>query len=215
MVVAERPKDAAFNLSGKNSSLINSRARTTILTGRVKHECSLRPGYNESYRKQMRERHKKYNTPVRQIKMIEDNLARGGINRLSSGVTLGQSAFSDLVKAKSKSKGKGAERMARMPRNQLLDLIFQLFRDTPRWNIRDLRTKTQQPTAFLKETLLEVAHLHKSGEYTGHYELKDIYQEEGIKAENIPMPVGNGLKMEEEDDEDDDEDEDDDMEEVS
>ncbi|KAK0500209.1 transcription initiation factor IIF, beta subunit [Armillaria luteobubalina] len=215
MVVAERPKDAAFSLSGKSSNLTNSRARTTILTGRVKHECSLRPGYNESYRKQMRERHKKYNTPVRQIKMIEDNLARGGINRLTSGVTLGQSAFSDLVKTKSKSKGKGAERMARMPRNQLLDLIFQLFRDTPRWNIRDLRTKTQQPTAFLKETLLEVAHLHKSGEYTGHYELKDIYQEEGIKAENIPIPVGNNLKMEEEDDEDDDEDEDDDMEEVS
>lgn len=122
--------------------------------------------------------------------------------------------------------------MARMPRNQLLDLIFQLFRDTPRWNIRDLRTKTQQPTAFLKETLLEVAHLHKSGEYTGHYELKDIYQEGGvctypnsfhssltfhsqIKPEDIPMPVGNGLKMEEDDDEDDDEDDEDDMEEVS
>ena len=72
--------------------------------------------------------------------------------------------------------------MARMPRNQLLDLIFQLFRDPTRWAIKDLRVKTQQPTAFLKETLSEVAYLHKSGEHTGLYELKDIYKDEGVST---------------------------------
>jgi transcription initiation factor TFIIF subunit beta len=78
-----------------------SRARTTILTGRIKHEANLRPAFSSLYRKQMRERHIKYNTKERQIVRIEDagiGGGRGGINRLTSGVGVGAgSAFSDLV----------------------------------------------------------------------------------------------------------------------
>lgn len=100
IVVAERPKDTSLSAHGPNGSF-NSRARTTILTGRIKHECNLRPSFSESYRKQMRERHLKYNTKQRQIRMIEEagvSGGRGGINRLSSGVGLGSGgAFSDLV----------------------------------------------------------------------------------------------------------------------
>lgn len=101
IVVAERPKDASFGLSSNPSAPPNPRARTTILTGRIKHDCFLRPAFSARYRKQMRERHRKYNTPVRQIQMIEQaGIAggRGGINRLSSGVGVGAgSAFSNLV----------------------------------------------------------------------------------------------------------------------
>ena len=43
--------------------------------------------------------------------------------------------------------------MARMPRNQLLDQLFALFRETLRWSIRPLREKTQQPEVYLKEVL--------------------------------------------------------------
>jgi transcription initiation factor TFIIF subunit beta len=49
----------------------------------------------------MRERHKKYNTPMRQIRMIDDAGVpggRGGVNRLSSGVGVGAGgAFGDLI----------------------------------------------------------------------------------------------------------------------
>lgn len=100
IVVAERPKDSSLSIHGA-SAPYNSRARTTILTGRIKHECNLRPSFSENYRKQMRERHLKYNTKQRQIRMIEDagvSGGRGGINRLSSGVGVGSGgAFSDLV----------------------------------------------------------------------------------------------------------------------
>lgn len=100
IVVAERPKDASFNLSDAPSgpTPINPRARTTILTGKVKHECSLRPGFNDNYRRQMRERHLKYNTPQRQIRMIQDaGISNSGINRLSSGAGPSTSTFTDLV----------------------------------------------------------------------------------------------------------------------
>ena len=45
-----------------------------------------------------------------------------------------------------------------------LDQLFTLFRERPRWGIRPLREKTQQPEAYLKEVLAEIAFFHKSGE---------------------------------------------------
>jgi transcription initiation factor TFIIF subunit beta len=104
MVVAERPKDPSFGLVAGGADVpttVNTRARTTILTGRVKHECNLRPLFTDSYRRQMRERHRKYNTPRRQIMRIEEagvSGGRGGINRLSSGAGVGAgNAFGDLI----------------------------------------------------------------------------------------------------------------------
>jgi transcription initiation factor TFIIF subunit beta len=71
IVVTERPKDPVLSMStSATAATVNTRARTTILTGRIiltiKHECNLRLTFTQNYRYQMRERHKKYNiTPVR------------------------------------------------------------------------------------------------------------------------------------------------------
>ncbi|KAI6098348.1 transcription initiation factor IIF, beta subunit-domain-containing protein, partial [Pisolithus croceorrhizus] len=198
------------------SSAFNPRARTTILTGRIKHECNLRPLFNESYRLQMRERSRAYNTPKRQIRMIEEagvSGGRGGINRLSTGISTG--SFADMIKAKQKPVKGTFERMARMPRNQLLDMLFQLFQEQPRWSIKPLRERTQQPEAYLKEVLNEIATLHRSGEYNGLWELSEIFAREGVKAENVPgasSETSIADAMMDDYDEDDDED---DMEEVS
>lgn len=95
--VAERPKAPDPN----NTEPINPRARTTVHTGRVRHNCNLRPVLNAAYMKQMRERTRKYNTPQRQIGRIEDagiSGGRGGINKLTSGVGVGSgTAFNSLV----------------------------------------------------------------------------------------------------------------------
>ncbi|KAG0706708.1 transcription initiation factor IIF, beta subunit-domain-containing protein [Suillus ampliporus] len=165
------PKDPGP--SGSNSASYNPRARTTIPTGRIKHECNLRPLFNESYRQKMRERTRKYNTPRRQILMIEEaGVSRGGINRLSSGVNSG--SFANMIKSKPKLAKGTFERMARMPRNQLLDLLFTLFREQPRWSIKPLCERTQQPEAYLKEVLTAIANLNRSGEYNGMWELNDV-----------------------------------------
>ena len=199
IVVAERPKDASLSVHG-SSVPYNSRARTTILTGRIKHECNLRPSFSETYRNQLRRRHLMHNIKSRQIKRIEETgVPRGGINRLSSGVGVGGGgAFSDLVvcilpfclfrpvhwrrlqKTKSKPQ-KGFERMARIPRNQLLDQLFSHFRDTPHWGLRPLRDRTQQPEVYLKEVLSEIAFLHRSGEHNGMWELKDNFKDENVR----------------------------------
>ena len=75
------------------------------------------------------------------------------------------------------------ERMARMPRNQLLDELFRLFHDErERWSIKALRERTQQPEAYLKEVLSEVAFLHRSGEFNGTWELMANFKEKGVSV---------------------------------
>ena len=92
IVVAEREKDPGTT----------SRARTTILTGRVKHECNLRPRFTDGYRRRLKERVRAANEPARQIRMIEDVMAggRGDINRLTSGAAT-HAPFNIVVRAPS------------------------------------------------------------------------------------------------------------------
>jgi transcription initiation factor TFIIF subunit beta len=59
--------------------------------------------------------------------------------------------------------GQQHERFARMPQNQLLDALFGLFREKAFWSVKELRLKTEQPEAYLKETLGQIATLHRSG----------------------------------------------------
>ncbi|GBE88062.1 Transcription initiation factor IIF subunit beta [Sparassis crispa] len=219
IVVAEREKEPGSA----------SRARTTMLTGIVQHECNLRPVFSDRYRRRLKERTIAANRPARQIMRIEDAHpgGRGGINMLTSGMA--HTTPFNIVKGKPKPAKGQFERMARMPRNQLLDELFRAFQEREHWPIKVLRDRTQQPEAYLKEVLSEIAFLHRSGEHNGSWELLANYKGEGIKAENVPGPsyapaYGNGvpgvemeeMKLEGEDDDDDDEDEDDDdMEEVS
>ena len=71
------------------------------------------------------------------------------------------------------------ERMARMPRNQLLGALFALFREREQWSIKLLREKTQQPEVYLKEVLSEIATLHRSGEFNGTWELMPSFKGDG------------------------------------
>jgi transcription initiation factor TFIIF subunit beta len=70
--------------------------------------------------------------------------------------------------------------MTRMPRNQLLDALFALFREREQWPIKLLREKTQQPEVYLKEVLSEIATLHRSGEFNGTWELMPSFKGDGV-----------------------------------
>ena len=82
--------------------------------------------------------------------------------------------------------------MARMPRNQLLDMLFLLFQEQPRWSIKPLRERTQQPEAYLKEVLGDIATLHRSGEFNGLWELSDIFARGGVSPKIISTRSSRG-----------------------
>jgi hypothetical protein len=47
-----------------------------------------------------------------------------------------------------------------------------------------LRERTQQPEAYLKEVLSEIAVLTRSGEFSGTWELKPNFREEGVSLDS-------------------------------
>lgn len=66
---------------------------------------------------------------------------------------------------------------ARIPKNQLLDLIFDCFRQYQYWSMKALRQKLEQPDSYLRQVLEEIAVLHKSGRFANHYGLSDAYRD--------------------------------------
>lgn len=145
----------------------------TKLSGKIHHEGSLIPDLNDSYKHIMKQRQQSASQPKRTAKILEPE-----DTKLASGFNTA-SRFSSFIKTdKSKQKGAQFERAARMPRNELLDLLFSLFERQKYWNMRDLRSRTQQPLTYLKETLMTIAHLANKGPYHGHWYLQDVYQRE-------------------------------------
>lgn len=126
-----------------------------------------------------------------------------------------------------------------MPQNQLLDALFGLFREKAFWSVKELRLKTEQPEAYLKETLGQIATLHRSGavrvlsylpllltdltswtlQHNGLWELMANFKDEftgspsadGVVPFSSDLEVPTDVKVEGVDDDDDD---DDDMEEI-
>lgn len=79
VVVAEREKEPGTS----------SRARTTILTGQVKHECNLKPMFTDRYRQRLKERAREAARPKRMTMRMEDAdiSTQGRMNLLTRGVS--------------------------------------------------------------------------------------------------------------------------------
>lgn len=63
-----------------------------------------------------------------------------------------------------------------MPRNELLDLLFQRFEASQYWTIKALKEHVLQPEVYLKEVLGSIAQLIKRGPYTGMWSLRDEFK---------------------------------------
>ncbi|GBE88039.1 Transcription initiation factor IIF subunit beta [Sparassis crispa] len=176
IVIAELEKDT------------RSPARITKLIGAVKRECSLRPVLSDKYRQRLKQRIRAANARSRQIKLLEDVHpgGRGAVNMLASGAAH-QAPFNFVPPKPKPAKGQ-FERMTRMPRNQLLDELFDAFSEREHWSMKWLRERTQQPETYLREVLSEIAFIHRSGEHNGSWELLQNFKGEGTGSEGVPRP---------------------------
>lgn len=84
----------------------------------------------------------------------------------------------------------------RMPQNELLDLIYECFREYKYWPFKALKARLQQPESYLKQTLEMVAHLVKSGDFAMTWELKPEARESSYASalsqakEELPPDTG-------------------------
>ncbi|BGP43072.1 hypothetical protein JCM10450v2_007197 [Rhodotorula kratochvilovae] len=167
--------------------------RKTSLLGTVAHECSLTPSIQSAdasaaYARILRERQRKAAEPRRTLKMLDVDKAQA--NRMASGMgTAGLKGrvatfanTSNRGKAASSSAAGPAQRMTRLPKNELLDLLFPLFAQAPYWHLRALNDHVHQPQTYLREVLNEVALLVPKGPYAQMWALRPEFKSQPGQA---------------------------------
>jgi transcription initiation factor TFIIF subunit beta len=89
------------------------------------------------------------------------------------------------------SKAKGQDmKTARMPKNDLLDCLAACFKKYSYWSMKALRAELQQPEAYLREVLDEIADLPKSGRFAMHWKLKASFQDASYEtAMDVTAPM--------------------------
>ncbi|KAI4278699.1 MAG: hypothetical protein LQ337_000808 [Flavoplaca oasis] len=175
--------------------------KQTALTGQVQTELNCFPVENAEYKRVMDARAKQAMLkPRRETKMV-DRQPTGPVHQIT-GLRQRNAFESGFTTTAKRTAGKGQHlKAARIPRNELKDLIFGCFRRYPYWAIRTMKTELQQPESYLKEVLEEVAVMARSGEYTNLWQLRPEYRESSYNEVNAEIaPGGDAGASEDEDD---------------
>ncbi|KAF2468124.1 uncharacterized protein BDR25DRAFT_265732 [Lindgomyces ingoldianus] len=64
---------------------------------------------------------------------------------------------------------------ARIPKNELIDLLHSCFDRFAYWPMKALKKETRQPEAYLKEVLTDIADLVKTGTFASCWRRQDMY----------------------------------------
>lgn len=87
-------------------------------------------------------------------------------------------------------------RAARVPRNVLIDKLLELFKEHRIWGLRDLKIKVEQPEAYVRDVLQEVAFMWRNGDWNGKWELKNEYKERDVGLMNTTTVAPEAVESE-------------------
>ncbi|KAF2750660.1 hypothetical protein M011DRAFT_464478 [Sporormia fimetaria CBS 119925] len=83
---------------------------------------------------------------------------------------------------------------ARIPRQDLIDILHRCFDRYQYWTLGALRAETRQPEAYLKEVLTEVAKLVKSGPYASKWKRLGMYDTRNLAEMQDEAPDGGDFR---------------------
>ncbi|RLV93702.1 Transcription initiation factor IIF subunit beta [Spathaspora sp. JA1] len=148
--------------------------KKTALMGKICHDCQIIPAKSDSkYGEIYMRRHNITQGPPRPKVTLLNEIP--GVIQSNAGPSIKGSNTSVFLKS-TIAKGKNEGRAIRMPKKDLLDLLFRLFEEYEYWSMKGLKERTRQPESYLKESLDSIANLIKKGPYTSKYNLKPEYR---------------------------------------
>lgn len=148
--------------------------KLTAMVGTVKHEATVLPRGDANFFKLYQKRQAEALEPKFKTKWMDEKELVNP-NAISSLGRSGASAFEDMVKTSVDKKKPQDNKAARMPKNELIDALFACFKQYPYWPIKGLKEKLNQPEAYLKSTLEEIAILKRNGKFALKWCLKPEY----------------------------------------
>ncbi|KAK9472584.1 transcription initiation factor IIF, beta subunit [Dipodascopsis tothii] len=149
--------------------------KKTALVGTVYHEASLTvSAADQNYSAFIARRQQQTEAAPRpQVTLLNEI---PGVTTAMAGPSMKESLFMRSSHKRDRERLAIEGKASRMPRNELLDLLFKLFEEYDYWSLKSLRERTKQPEAFLKEVLESIAILNKKGPYALRYSLKPEYK---------------------------------------
>jgi transcription initiation factor TFIIF subunit beta len=190
--------------------------KLTALAGVVTRELECVPVENEEYLKLERQKAETMLKPKEVAQISFENLkdarylAPGTVTAYGKTVSAKVSQLissriyphSQLQQQEQKKRAAAKEnRAARRPKNEVIDLILELFQYYQYWGLRELRQKTKQPDAYLREVLNEIATMWRSGDMNGKWELKPEFKERSQFAKGAEGMAPDVPDSDEDDDE--------------
>ena len=176
----------------------------TALTGKVATEVNCLPVENQDFWKVINERNRQDLKPVRETILLPglgihgsgalDPAALGPTGNLDNFIvslyTLVSILMLTIQKTAAPPKAKGQDnKTARIPQNELLDMITNCFKEYRYWHLKDLRDKLRQPETYLKQTLEIVAQQVKVGTHANTWQLKRELRDLGLDGTDDQAPL--------------------------
>jgi transcription initiation factor TFIIF subunit beta len=173
----------------RSLTIIANRVEATSIVGTVAHECTVTPVMNASYSKTVKSRVLEANQPKRQVQMLADQqgLPEGSSYLYNPKIN---QPFGSFTGGSARTKADAQNNKAtRIPKNELLDLLFKCFQEYAYWSLKGLKEYVKQPEvtllfeftdfsqSYLREALEEIAHLNKRGPYALKWSLKPHYNQ--------------------------------------
>jgi hypothetical protein len=139
-----KPPPSTFPRFPLSSSLSNPSVEATSIVGTVAHECTVTPVMNASYSKTVKSRVLEANQPKRQVQMLSEQ------NGIPDGSYLynpkSNQPFGKFTGGNARTKTDAQNNKAtRIPKNELLDLLFKCFQEYAYWSLKGLREYVKQP----------------------------------------------------------------------
>lgn len=144
--------------------------KALVIEGKVEQECHLRPVISKEYLSKMKERTETTSKSLRTVQMMDDP---SDIQRASF---VPHTKESVILARKKERRLNPDNRKERMPKQDLINILFNAFEGSPHWSFKALVDHTLQPSLYLKEVLSEIAIFNIRGPYKNLYELKPDYK---------------------------------------
>lgn len=139
--------------------------------GPVKSIVDVKQELSDSYRQIVQTRTLHDHVKVSSTQHLAD-ISQG---TLTTAATL-NAVYDKAAKRKREERKDPKYRRVRLERDALDNIIFRLFDKQTHYNLKDLRTATEQPDSYLKEVLNDLCEYHQTGQYRFMYSLKQGYQ---------------------------------------
>lgn len=157
----------------------NGKGAGYSVEGIVHNEATISPIVDDHYRKIMQKRTLAASKPRRQTQVLDENSEKEAF-RMTSNES--NSFVMQPIRKKTVQ-----EKRERLPREEVISLIFQAYEKYEYWNFSGLVDYTNQPQTYLKEILSEVGQLNKRGSYVGMWQLKPEFRHRKLDEDGNPI----------------------------